>query len=130
MKAWLVEPTDKKSIYEHQYWTKDDNSILCIICWRSGSFLVRTEDDNPPIIEEGDDILACDYDSEMLGVYDNCSEDRNYDECDEETQEWLRTYLDEEGNNINNLEEHGWELVDTSMIINSPVQITEYKENT
>ena len=121
MATWKVTPQWKKSIIERQFWTKDDNTFVFETCWRGGEFTVVTEDDNPPELEPGVDILNCGYDSEMVETFDGCSEDYDFDDCDEETQEWLEEFL--EDNSVFDLEEHGWYSSDCEMIIDCGINI-------
>jgi hypothetical protein len=121
MATWKVTPQWKKSIIERQFWTKDDNTFVFETCWRGGEFTVETEDDNPPELEPGVDILDCGYDSEMVETFDGCSEDYDFDDCDEETQEWLEEFL--EDNSVFDLEEHGWYSSDCEMIIDCEMNI-------
>lgn len=121
MATWKVTPQWKKSIIERQFWTKDDNTFVYETCWRGGEFTVETEDDNPPELEPGVDILNCGYDSEMVETFDGCSEDYDFDDCDEETQEWLEEFL--EDNSVFDLEEHGWYSSDCEMIIDCEMNI-------
>jgi hypothetical protein len=121
MATWKVTPQWKKSIIERQFWTKDDNTFVYETCWRGGEFTVETEDDEPPELEPGVDILNCGYESEMVETFDGCSEDYDFDDCDEETQEWLEEFL--EDNSVFDLEEHGWYSSDCEMIIDCEMNI-------
>jgi hypothetical protein len=117
MATWSVKPEWKKSIIERQYWSKDGNTFVYETGWRWGEFHVETEDDNPPVLEEGVDILNCGYESEMIETSDGWWENYDFDDCDEETEEWVREFLDE-GNSVFDLEsDHGWYSNDCEMII-------------
>lgn len=116
MALWKIEPTFKKSIVERNYFHKDDNTFVVETGWRWGSFTCETEDGLPPKISEGDDLWNCDYTVELEETWDGCWEDHDMDECDEETQEWLETFLEE--NSYMDLEEHGWVSGDSEMIMN------------
>ena len=115
MAEWSVKPEWKKSVIERQYMSKDGNRIVIETGWRWGEFVVYTEDDNPPDIEAGVDIYNCGYDSELVECTDGCWEEHDFDECDEETREWLEEFLEE--NSYLDLEEHGWTFDDCEMII-------------
>lgn len=128
MATWLVEPTYKKSVIERVYLKKDENVLMVETGWRWGQFHVTTEDDNLPEIEAGVDILDCGYESEVLELDDGCWEEKNYDECDEETQKWLEEFLEEEGNSWLDLEQHGWLQTDCEIIINCDLEITPVEE--
>ena len=122
MAVWSVKPQWKKSIIERQHLSKDDNEIIIETGWRWGEFHVTTEDDNPPNIEAGVDIYACGYDAELVETNDGCWEEHDFDDCDEETQEWLEEFF-EEGNSWLDLEEHGWSFGDCEMIIDCDMDI-------
>lgn len=122
MATWIVKPKFKKSITERMFWEKDGNVFIDETGWRTGEFLVTTETDEPPILPEGVDILNCGYDSEMVETWDGCWSDRNYDDCDDETAEWLEEFL--EDNSTFDLEEHGWIQTDCEMILDGELEIT------
>ena len=53
MALWKVRPSWKKSLVERQYWTREDGPyIVNEMCWRTGEFIIETEDDEPPVIDE------------------------------------------------------------------------------
>lgn len=116
MTTWSVKPAWKKSIIERNYLTKDGNTVMIETGWRWGEFTVETEDDNPPNIEAGVDIYDCGYESELVETDDGCWEEHDFDDCDDETQEWLEEFF-EEGNSWLDLEEHGWMQDECEMII-------------
>ena len=122
MAVWSVKPQWKKSIIERQHLSKDGNEIIIETGWRWGEFHVTTEDDNPPNIEAGVDIYNCGYDAELVETNDGCWEEHDFDDCDEETQEWLEEFF-EEGNSWLDLEEHGWTFDDCEMIIDCDLNI-------
>lgn len=128
MATWSVKPTWKKSIIERQHMTKDGNEIVIETGWRWGEFLVYTDDDNPPDIEAGVDIYNCEYETELVETTDGCWEDYDYDECDDETREWLEEFF-EEGNSYFDLEEHGWMFDDCEMIIECDLEITKVNDD-
>ena len=127
MATWKVTPKWKKSIIEYNHLTKDDNELIIETGWRWGEFLVYTDDDNPPKLEPGVDILNCGYESEMVETEDGCWEEHHYDDCDEETQEWLENYF-EEGNSYFDLEEHGWLFTDGEFIIDCEMNIEKVED--
>lgn len=122
MAVWSVKPQWKKSIIERQEWIKDDQRFIYETGWRWGEFHVYTDDDTPPNLEAGVDIFNCDYETEMIETSDGCWDDYDFDECDEETVEWLENFF-EEGNSVFDLEEHGWYNGDTEMIIDCDMDI-------
>jgi hypothetical protein len=123
MAEWSVKPTWKKSILERNYLHKDGQTIMIETGWRWGEFTVYTDDDTPPNLEAGVDIYDCGYESELVETTDGCWEEHDFDECDEETQEWLEEFFDE-GNSWLDLEEHGWHQGDCEMIIDCDMEIT------
>lgn len=128
MATWSVKPTWKKSIIERQHMTKDGNELIIDTGWRWGEFHVYTEDDNPPNIEAGVDIYDCGYESELVETNDGCWEEHNFDDCDDETTEWLEEFFDE-GNSYFDLEEHGWVFDDCEMIIDCDLEITRINDD-
>lgn len=127
MATWRVTPQFKKSIIEYNHMTKDDNEIIIETGWRGGEFLVYTDDDNPPELEPGVDIMNCGYESEMVETFDGCWEEIHYDDCDDETREWVEEFL-EEGNSYFDLEEHGWIFSDCEFIIDCEMNIEKVEE--
>ena len=127
MATWSVKPAWKKSIIERNYLVKDGNTVMIETGWRWGEFTVETEDDNPPDIEAGVDIYNCDYNGELVETNDGCWEEIDYDDCDDETREWLEEFFDE-GNSWLDLEEHGWSQDECEMIIDCDLEITKVEE--
>lgn len=128
MATWKVEPTFKKSVIERNYMRKDDNVVMVETGWRWGEFLVYTDDDNPPEISAGVDIYNCDYETELLETWDGCWEEQDYDDCDDETREWLEEFFDE-GNSWLDLEEHGWSQDECEMIIDCELKMTKVNDD-
>ena len=128
MATWSVKPTWKKSIIERNYLSKGDNTIMIETGWRWGEFTVETDDDNPPNIEAGVNIYDCGYESELVETNDGCWEEHDFDDCDEETQEWLEEFFDE-GNSWLDLEEHGWSQDECEMIIDCDLEITRINDD-
>jgi len=128
MAKWSVKPEWKKSIIERQHWTKGDNTFICETGWRWGEFIVYTDDDTPPVLEPGVDILNCGYESEMVETTDGCWEEHDFDDCDDDTREWLEEYL-EDGNSVFDLEgEHGWACTECEFIIDCEMSIEKVEE--
>lgn len=123
MARWKITPTMKKSIREVQEWVRPDQPgyINHEIGWRSGEFYIETEDDTPPVIGEGVDILNCDYTCDDWSTDDGCWEDTEVDVDDEVLQEEVETFL--EDNSIYDLEEQGWVMSDCYMYIECDVNI-------
>ena len=127
MAVWKLEPSFKKSLYERTYVRKGDNVLMVETGWRWGEFIVYTDDDNPPNIEAGVDIYNCGYESELVETNDGCWEEIDYDDCDDESREWLEEFFDE-GNSWLDLEEHGWVQGDCEMIIDCDMDIVRVDE--
>lgn len=121
MAVWSVKPQWKKSIIERQEWIKDGQRFIYETGWRWGEFHVYTDDDNPPELSPGVDIYDCGYDTELVECTDGCWDECDFDECDDETREFLEEFLEE--NSVFDLEEHGWYNGDTEMIIDCEMDI-------
>ncbi len=119
MARWRITPTWKKSIIERQYWHKDHQTITHEIGWRWGEFFIETEDDNPPPLEAGVDMFNCGYDCDDWSTDDGCWEETDFDEVDD--QEEMELFLEE--NSVFDLEEQGWVLGDSEMIIDCELEI-------
>ena len=115
MAIWKIEPSWKKSLAERMYYHKDDKTIMIETGWRWGEFTCETENDEPPVIEEGANLYDCGYDVEMQYCDDGCWEERELDGFTEEEEEAMNEWLDE--NSWLDLEEDGWDIGDTEMII-------------
>jgi hypothetical protein len=122
MVVWSVKPIYKKSIIERQTWENGGESFVWGTGWRWGEFLVHTEDETPPKLEEGVDIYNCDYETELVETSDGCWEEYDFDNCSDETRKKLEEYFDE-GGSIFDIEEEGWYSSETEMIINCDMTI-------
>ena len=127
MAVWSIKPDWKKSIIERNYFSKDGNTVMVETGWRWGEFTCETEDDNPPVLEAGVDVYHCDYEVEMVELNDGCWEEHDYDDCDEETTEWLENFF-EEGNSYLDLEDEGWSMDECEMIIDCDMTIERVDE--
>ena len=132
MAQWTVSTKEKKSVEEHEMWEKDGHVIVRVSGFRWGTWTVTTSDDNPPEFDrepcpggsddpDSVDMYNCGYDSELVETTDGCWDECDFDECDEETAEWLEEFLEE--NSVFDLEEHGWYCGDTEMIIDCEMDI-------
>lgn len=127
MYTWRVTPEIKKSTIERAFWTKDEDELMHELVWRWCEFLVYTETDEPPVLEAGVDMFDCGYKSEMQSTEDGCWEEYDYDECSEETTEWLQNFF-EEGNSSYDLEDHGWTNDRSELIIECDLIIEKVEE--
>ena len=123
MATWQIEPSWKKSLAERMHFTKDDKRIIIETGWRWGTFICETEDETPPVIEEGTDLFDCDYEVEMQETSDGCWEEREFHGFTDEEEEAMEEWLDE--NSWWDLEEDGWNQVDNEMIITCEPIITK-----
>lgn len=138
MKRWIIQPHHKKSIEEVEIFKKDVLEISHRTGWRWGSWIVSTNDNNPPKLEfeaitGGDshkdsiDMNDCLYNNienvELIETSDGCWEDTEFpDEMDEVEVERLQGLMDDEGIYI--LEENeGWTAWETEMWITGPIEI-------
>ena len=128
MAKWKVTPVWKKSIVEVQEWIKpgEPGYINHEIGWRWGEFIIETEDDNPPELEEGVDMFNCGYECNDWSTDDGCYEDTEVDVSDELLQEELEEFLEE--NSIYDLEEKGWVMSDSYMYINCELNIEKVED--
>jgi len=127
MATWSIKPEWKKSIIERNYMIKDGNRFMVETGWRWGEFEITTEDDTPPVLEPGVNLYDCGYDCEMIETTDGCWEEHDYDDCNDETREWLEEFFDQ-GNSWLDLEEHGWSNDDCEMIIDCEMSINRVDE--
>ena len=126
MATWNIQPSYKKSIVERIHYCKDGKTIIEETGWRWGEFTCETEDDNPPEINEGDDLYACGYDVEMQYCDDGCWTDYEFDGFDEEEEQQMQDWLDE--NSFLDLLEEGWIESDCEMIIDCEPEITKVEK--
>jgi hypothetical protein len=115
MALWKVEPTWKKSLAERSHYTKDGKEIIIETGWRWGEFTIETEDDEPPVLEEGVDLFDCGYEVEMQYCDDGCWEEREFFGFTDEEEETMNEWLDE--NSWLDLEEEGWIPSENEMIM-------------
>lgn len=121
MATWQIEPTWKKSLRERMHYHKDGKTIIIETGWRWGSFTIETEDDTPPVLEEGVDLFDCEYEVEMQETSDGCWEEREFYGFTDEEQEVMEEWLDE--NSWLDLEEAGWDQGDCEMIMDCEASI-------
>ena len=126
MAIWSIKPTWKKSIREVMYFYKEGKEITIETGWRWGEFTCATEDDAPPVIEEGVDLFSQGYDMEMQECTDGCWTEYDFSGFTEEEEEEMREWLDE--NSFYDLEEDGWILSDTEFIMDCEPEITKVEE--
>ena len=129
MAVWKVSTKFKKSINEHELWEKDDLVIRIITGWRSGTFLVTTDDDNPPILtqehgpyESGINLYDTDYEVELDHTSDGWYSDIIWpDDMPEEERDRLQELWYEES--YSGFEEDGWICYDTEMWLSGELEV-------
>lgn len=135
--AWTVSTYYKKSIEEHEEYTKDGMTIIRKTGWRGGTWTVYTNDGNPPVFDftevpggDGKTDSISIYDAysnnieevELNETWDGCWEDIEWpDDIDEEEQERLEALIEEEG--FYAIEEEGWYQGDSATYIWGPILI-------
>lgn len=145
MATWKVSTYYKKSVEEHEHYFKDDQTIVRKTGFRGATFIVETNDDNPPefvfdFVPGGDgkkDSINM-YDSivnnieniELDVMWDGCWEDIDFPEdMDEEEQERLQELIDEEGIYTVLEENEGWSLDESQAWIWGPIEICDENGN-
>lgn len=136
MAVWRVSPADKKSIEEHEFWSKDGFQITRITGWRTGSWLVTTSDDSKPQFERNEDgaidmnccsgnnIEECEMEETWDGWYGDIVWPDDFD--DEEEQERLTELWDEES--YDGWEGEGWIQTDTEMWVWGDLEVEKVEE--
>jgi len=123
MTTWKVEPTLKKSVVERVYWTKGNKTIINELGWRWGEFIIETEGDDPPVIDEDTDLFGSDFEVADFSTSDGCWEENEFigDWTDDE-QEEMEERLNEEIS-VYELENEGWICETSEMFITCDVEI-------
>lgn len=141
MATWNVSTYYKKSCEEHEYYYKDAQSIVRKTGYRWSSFIVETNDENPPEFEftsvpGGDgkldsiDMYNCCVNnivnSELDHMSDGCWEDFDFPEdMDEDQREELLERFGESSVYEVLEEEEGWSQTDTEAWIWGPILIAD-----
>lgn len=115
MAKWLLEPSEYKSLQEVQHWKRGKDTLTLTNGWRHGSFYVYTDDDNEPVIEDGDDLYDCGYRVELKETSDTYFNDY---ECSCDLEE------DEEEDIFMCPEVYGWVETNTEMWLYADPEIT------
>ena len=129
MAQWQVSPVDKKSIEEHEIWEKDGMAIRRITGFRTGTWIVTTDDHKLPNFEfqsvpfgtpDKDSIdfnNACDNNIEDVEVdeVEDCWYDDVIwpDDMDEDERDRLAELWDDDSYTA--WEQDGWINTDTQM---------------
>jgi hypothetical protein len=137
MATWTVYAKYKKSTVEREFFTKDGKSLYIETGWRSGSFLVETETDEPPAydVENSDDLeVYGDYPEGVESVdlnetWDGCWTEYGWpDDMPEEERERLEARF-EEDTYFEVLEDEGWEQDNCEMWLVGPLVIEDEDGN-
>lgn len=134
MTWWKVSTVDKKNVFEHELWQKDDFVIRRITGFRWGTVLIETEDDNPPVLDQTDgpgadgvDMYNTDYNWELDNLSDGWYEDFIWpDDMEEEERDRLLELWEEDS--YGGWEEEGWVQYETECWFHGPLDI-EKDEN-
>ena len=145
MAIWKVSTYYKKSCEEHEYYYKDEQSIVRKTGYRWSNFVVETDDDNPPQFEfdyvpggdgklESINMYDCCVNnivnSELDSMTDGCWEDIVFPEdMDDEEQERLLEAFDESSIYEVLEGEEGWSQNDTEAWIWGPILIEDENGN-
>ena len=138
MATWTIYAKYKKSTVEKEYFTKDGQTIVIENGWRSGSFTITTESDEPPEIdvvnEDGLDIYSFYPDGvesvELIETYDGCWMDVEWpDDMSEEEQERLQELFDEDGYYDVLESQEGWMHDETEMWLTGPLVLEDADGN-
>ena len=136
MKTYIVKPKYKKSSVSNEYWTNFINNkpvtVVVTVLWRWRSFNINLTDEEKKNVEESDHLLLSDYDYDFIETYDGC--DRYIDiqnEMNYTTNELRMIYesmyedIDELIFDETYMEEHGWDISDTTYEISGGVELEE-----
>lgn len=134
MTWWKVSTEDKKSVYEHELWQKDDWVIRRVTGFRWGTVLIETDGDNPPVLDQTDgpgadgvDMYNTDYNWELDNLSDGWYEDFIWpDEMPEEERDRLLELWEEDG--YGGWEEDGWDAYETECWFHGPLEISRNEE--
>ncbi len=129
MTWWKVSTTEKKCVFEHELWQKDDWVIRRITGFRWGTILVETEDDNPPVLDQDSgpsadavDMYCTEYNYELDSLDDGWYGDVIWpDDMPEEERERLEEIWDEDWSA--GWENEGWDQYDTECWFHGPLSI-------
>lgn len=138
--TWTVSPYYKKSCEEHEHYVKDGMTIIRKTGFRGASFIVETNDGNPPKFEFGfvpggdgakDSLNMYDFPGsnienvELDSMWDGCWEDIEFpEEMDDDEKERLQELIEESGDVYDVLEnQEEWSQYETEAWIWGPILI-------
>ena len=129
MTWWKVSTQEKKNVFEHELWEKDDMVIRRITGFRWGTMFIETEDDNPPVLNQTDgpgadavDMYNTEYNYELDMLDDGWYEDFVWpDDMDEEERDRLLALWEEDS--YSGWEEEGWVQYETECWFHGPLDV-------
>lgn len=145
MANWRVSTYFKKSVEEHEHYTKDNQTIVRKTGFRGATFYVETTDENPPEFEF-DFVPGGDGRKDSINMYDCCVNniesvelDNMWDGCwedivfpedmSDEEQEELQERFDESSVYEVLEDEEGWSQSETEAWIWGPILIEDEAGN-
>jgi hypothetical protein len=129
MTWWNVSTKEKKQVFEHELWQKDDWVIRRITGYRWGTIQIETNGNEPPVLDQTDgpgadavDVNMTDYNYEPAELTDSWYEDFVWpDEMPEEERDRLLQLWEDEFHS--GWEEDGWEYYETECWFHGPLEI-------
>lgn len=129
MAWWKVSTVQKKNVYEHELWQKDDMVIRRVTGFRWGTMLIETEDDSPPVLDQTDgpgadavDMYNTEYNYELDMLDDGWYGDTIWpDDMPDDERERLEELWEEES--YSGWEEDGWVQYETECWFHGPLEI-------
>lgn len=124
--TWVLTTTEKKSVEEYEFWTKDDVTIKRINGFRWGT--VYTEDKDKPEIDldnpDGISVFDCGYDFELDSLDDGWYCDWEFpDDMSEEERQAIIDGWDEDSYDY--MESNGWYNSETETWFFGPLSLEE-----
>ena len=136
--SWTVYAKYKKSTVEKEYYTKDGQTIVRETGWRSGTFTIYTNTNQPPEIDvkNEDDLNIYDFypdgveSVELNECWDGCWEDVTWpDDMPEEERERLQALIEEDGFFSVLEDAEDWMLDETEMWLVGPLVLEDSEGN-
>jgi len=135
-KTYEISCMNKKSVYELEYWTDNDNDknrVKTETMWRNGEWLITPQDEDEvemltDAMTQGDSDWfepQAFQENEFLECWDGCSFDMEILEFDgdEEAREQLEENVYEEGTGY--FFDNDWDTVDCEYLFYGPIRVEE-----
>lgn len=135
-KTYEISCMNKKSVYELEYWTDNDNDknrVKTETMWRNGEWLITPQDEDEvemltAAMTQGDSDWfepQAFQENEFLECWDGCSFDMEILEFDgdEEAREQLEENVYEEGTGY--FFDNNWDTVDCEYLFYGPIAVEE-----